>query len=566
MPALTSVSEARSRKLGDRTTSARLDEVSERAELRPESCSVRPGMRWTLSALIGACFASAGCGDYDEALQIEPCQLDSECPASSVCGLDGFCVPSEFSQFEDFALDLVPPPRSRFVPVQVSPETGPRGTLTLRLPEPVVYETEVLGPDGSVSADLTFSPMGSPRLAQATTSREDPIAIALAPGTYAVSIAPHASELPPIRVEGFSVLAGPSPRPKEFRLPERYRSLSGIVRSRVSVGNRVEGARVRAVGVESGLSSTTVVTDEEGSYRLALPEAGDTSFVLHAAPPEALEPGWSYRQTVRVPPDEDREKAIDLDLPSVAIQGYLELDVVGLGAAGPEAVASADVRLTSTSSAGDLPRTFVIEGRTDANGLLRVPGQDRVAIIRGSYRIEVTPPARSLFAATDRLVAIDAASLGNTAEIQMALERRPTLRGTVLAANGSPVPFADLLVSPLGRTGREFVTTSNELGAFQLPVDPGRALIQVLPRNEATTVVQPHLAQALEIGVADDAPDLRLQLPAGGTTSGQVLDRTGVGVAGVDVVVWSTIDGFRYERARATSDTLGWFELILPAR
>ena len=507
-----------------------------------------------------------GCGVDDQATFDPGCFADADCP-SGRCRIDGTCAPSDLERARGpFDVEVRPPPSSPRVATQRRQVEFPAaGLWIVTLPTPVVHEASIVGPAGPLAGDLVFQPVEGladrPIDLVHQTLPEAPARVPLPPGRYGVRILPADRRFPAVQADAFSVEPGP-PRQKALALPDRYRRLFGVVRSRVQASDRIAGARVFAVGVDSGLAATTALTGPDGRYELALPATGDTRFALTAEPPPEEAPAWRFAQVVSVPIGEDREQVIELDLPSAEVKGGIDLEVLGLGPRGPEPVASADVVLTSTSAEDGLSRSFVVRGRTDAEGRLRVADQDPVALLRGRYRIDIEPRPEAIWARAAPVLDFEVGG-GAVVEAQVVLPPRPLQTGVLRDAAGRPVPFAQLSFLPADADGRVPLAETDADGRFAARIDPGAFVLLIEPQ---ATSDQPSAALPVDVPNDVDPPRLDLRLPGATVVPGVARSESGVGLPEVEVSVFQRIRGRRVRVGRAVSDEDGAFELILPRR
>lgn len=541
----------------------------------PKTGALRPLTRSgpaarTSAALVawamGLLLSLLGCGLSEDAIERAGCRADQDCPSGRACVMT-VCVRTDLPGWT-LDLEARPAPSSPFVATQRTGVFIPgSGGWRVVLADPVVHETVVLGADGSpIDADLAFRPgeglADRPIDLTHRARRERPARVPLPAGVYDVRISPLDPELPSVEVYGFSVEPGRDIRLKEFVLPSRYRRLEGFVQDRVLSSRRIEGVEVSAIGMDSGLTSTVDQSGPDGAFSLALPDSEDTTFRLTATLPEALQPAWRFEQVVLVPLGEDREKVVELDIPSSAARGALALVVIGFGPEGPVPVADARVTLTASVAASAEGRSYVVSARTDAEGRARGQGQLLLPILRGRYFAVVEPPAGSPFARTAELVDLTGAGNGVTVELQLTVTPRTRIEGLVQAPSGSPVPQARVGFEPVGRTGRFLETETGGDGRYSAALDPGDYVVVVDPRSSEASA----LARAAET-IRVHGPSLALEpltVPYAVPTPGVVVTEEGGPVEGVEISVFGEVTGVRHLIARGISDNQGQVVLQLP--
>lgn len=503
----------------------------------------------------------AGCSS-DDLLAIDlSCSGDSDCLIGSC--LSGQCISTQpASWIHD--VEIRTPPSSRFVSTQRAGVSIP-STLpwNLVLPEPVIYETTAFDGTGArIDADVKLVPEDGltdrPLSLTYRTKVEEPALIPLPAGAYAVRIAPLDASLPSADSEGFTVIGEGGTGLKELRLPERYRRVSGKVRNVGNLTYGIDDVTVSAVGTLTRLRSTTTLSDALGNYELVLPESEDTAFLLTAVQPESRQPAWQFRQVIRVPEDGDREKIIDLDLPSPQVQGVLQLTVRG---AGGDPVSGARVSLTSSTAALVEGRSHVLTGTTRADGaVVRDAGSEELPVLRGYYAVEIVPPARAQWARFTGM--LDLSGVGNRGRVtlDLSLARRTEVSGEILDAAGRPVQGALVSFEPIDVGPRFQESETDSTGWFSIALDPGNYVMEVLP---STGELPRHARQIAVVGTEDLVLDPTI-VPPGFWVDAKVVGSDGSPIPQTDVEVLRDIAGVRHVVSRGTSDDAGDLRLLLP--
>ncbi len=502
-----------------------------------------PVNRW-----IWLCLAFA-CADDDVMATAVLCSVDADCGPGGRCEA-GVCGPRGTGALATYEVELRPPVRSSLSAVlETTVWLPPTGPLEWVLPTPVTREVAVTSAAGEpLSADLSFRPAGGGLDVAARATADRSVSVRLLPGEYEVRISPLDPALPPVQVRSFVVEPGPATLAARFSLPARFRQLTGVVRPRVSMSGRIAGARIEAAGIGTGLSGASVESGRDGSYALALPQSTDARFLVRATLPETAQPAWRYEQIIEVPLGEDRERVIELDVPSEAVRGFVDLDLIGLGPDGPEAVAEAKVTLTASVGT----RLHEVSGRTDAAGRAA-----RLPVLKGEYRVQVEPPIFSPFSRFDGPLDLRTAGNHVTVPAQLTLSPRVQVTGRVTDEDGQPVAFAAVTADAIRDGGRSPEVETEGDGRFVLQLGPGRYLLRVEPRDG------PGLTTVLEVPETD-ALELELSLGGGQWVEGTVAADDGSPVEGATVLVFARTEGIRHRVAHATTDPSGRFELWLP--
>lgn len=535
----------------------------------------KPRFRWPTGVGAAVCAGTIGisaCNSEDDALgsALQMCESDAECSTDRSCNR-GVCLSRERRNWV-LDLEIRPAPSSNFVANQQRQVTVPAlSEWAIVLPVPVIHQTTVVDAEGAfVDADLAFRPVDRiedrPLDLSHRTLQGQPALVPLPTGVYDIRISPLDAARPPVEVEGFVVQPGEMLRRKELVLPERYRELRGEVRARVSVDQRLSGVEVFATGIETGLASTRAISDLDGRYAIALPSSKDTAFRLTAQLPDDLQPSWQFEQIVRVPMEEDREKAIELDLPAEVVRGNAELNVVGIGPQGPEPVADALVVLTASVASIVSGRSYQVSGRTDGEGNLRVRGEAVVPVLRGLYLASVEPPPRSRFARSTELLDLSAVRNTFTVEAQLALTPRVRVEGSVADADGARAERAQLTFEPVDSGTRAPTTETDENGRYSLDLDPGRYVLLVDPPVQASpTRSSPRHAVPIIVPGGLETFEVReVIIPLGIPVDGVVVSADGSRVPDVEVSLFDSIMGIRYLIGRAVTNELGEMRLFLP--
>ena len=511
---------------------------------------------------------------------IAGCFDATDCGQGDVC--ENFqCVTP--GTLDEIAIEVTPAGGSPFVPTQFAEQRIEGGTLTVSLPEPTAYEVVVYdGESDRIDANVTFfledAIPGRTRSVSDFALATTPGRFRLLEGTYTVLI--QNGSTPDLRVQGLPVRAQDTVVEKEFRYPERFRRISGTVRSDRSNQIRLEGVSVRAFGLESGLASTATVTNEEGQYAILLPDSGETFFRIEAEPPDSAQPTWSYQQTVRVELEQDRAFDIEMTLVNEDDRGIATLDVVGVDDAfGPQRVSGAFVTLTATVP-GVEPAIFSTSGTTDGNGRVRLDGSlsESIPLIRARYNVEVLAPSRSNFGSRSTVLDLTDAGQGFRINEQVTLLPRRSVFGTIRNADGLPLSQARITFQPdnsgIAPDAPELTpadTVTNSDGRFEVLLAPGPYLMIVRP---ATSLgAEPFPVATLQISIDEPDPEApgaiqaipEFTVPAGAEVTGVVNGADGIAEANAQLEFFLVGAKALISLGEAVTDDAGRFSVILGA-
>jgi hypothetical protein len=499
-----------------------------------------------------------------------PCATASECGPGFICRSSA-CVPNMAVGPDEVHIEVAPPPGTPFPRAQLLAPEVIGGVLGVRISAPAVYEVRVLDEGRPIGASVTF--FGDPRIPDRevdvtqSISADDinPSVLRLVPGTFTVRVIPDDRSLPGFEAADFTARESVDRQTKDFEVPTAYRSLSGIVASSVSGSSTIAGVEVRAVGIRTGLPSTTAISDDSGRYELLLPDTGETEFRLTADPPASDGPSWSFEQIITVERDASREKPIELEGTRPELRGNVMLDIIGLGTgSGPEAVPNASVTLTATQADGLDTRVYRVFGVTDARGRVTATiggaSMTSLPILEGRYVVEVTTPVSSPYASTTALL-----DLSGVLSEQIPLGLKTRVTGSVTSAFGSPVRDASIELIELAN-GRVVESETESDGTYKADIDPGSYLIVVRPTRGGTGELLP--VSATEAKVTDGARfDVApIALPFGAEVSGAITG-DGVGpIADARVEFFIRSADRTISIARTTTNRDGSYSVVLPDR
>jgi hypothetical protein len=389
--------------------------------------------------------------------------------------------------------------------------------------------------------------------------------VRLLPGTYAVRISLNDRSAPGFETTGFVVRNEDVRQTKEFRVPDSYRTLSGIVVNALSTSAPIEGVLVEAIGKRSGLPSTQAITDATGAYSIQLPDTPETQFLLTARVANAVATDWSFQEEVRVDAS-IREKLIELEQVDDARRGCLKLQIFGKGNV-PEPIANANVTLTASTTAGLETRRYSISGVTNSDGLMVVqnPGTcvDSVPFLDEHYLVEVQTPQQSPFASTKSVLELE-----GQADEQVLLELRTRVAGIVVSASNRPVADALLELLPLDERARTFDAETGPDGSFVADVDPGLYLVVIRPPQLQSGELLPVHTVVQEIAEAGQVELGTIELPEGtevfGAVRGQQPGGQSVAMERARVEFFVHQQTQTISIARTFTDSAGSYSVVLP--
>ena len=537
---------------------------------RGEASDRRPLGRW---AAVFVTALGLSCGDDAELLDsaVVGCTTAEQCSPGLTCVSNTCVLPAAAGQL---SVEVTPAGDSAFVRTQLLDVPVDGQTVNIRLTLPTLFEIQVLdSQDVPIAADVRlFATNAIPGRELATStfvSASDPAPLRLVEGDYSVFVQPAIG--PGLEVQDFTVRSRPDLETKTFKLPERYRRLSGVVTSERSNQVRLGGVRVRAFGDQSGLVSTTTVTDGSGAYELLLPDTKDEQFFrVEATQAEDRQPTWSYQRLLRVEQDEDRIHDIPMELVNPGDQGTARLQIVGLDRLGiPQPVQNALVTLTATVPIDESPHLYTVSGTTNSEGLVRPPGRDiaRLSLIRARYRVEVLPPSTSEFGQQIATIDLTNAGRGFSLDEQISVPRRTEISGTLRSAQDQPIRQALVSFRPLRADLIPRETVSDADGLFTVLVDPGPYIMVVEPlETNVGDEAIPVFTVAVEI---TDAPSINLsvvQAPVGVVVQGAVLGPSMAPEPNARLEFFEVLDMTTVQVGTTKTDANGRFEVIVAAR
>jgi hypothetical protein len=566
----------------------------------------RPWPLLALAALFGACSFAIDAAP----LVVNRCSTEDECAGASCDAARGMCVAPTGTATLRVALEIAVPSAagtrawvSDLAPFDVS---GPRALDLVScevsappcLPQPVVVTGTVRRADGRpVEADVSFVPTsaipGRGGAIITVSAREgfvaeaDYVAELVGGARYDVLVQPRgddAATLPPLALppvvapERGTLVAA-------FTYPETLETFAGVLLD--ATLHALPGVTVQAVDPERGglPVSTLAVTagpdapEGEGAFKLRL-SPGVGRYVLRvgggAGAGELPSPVYDVDPTYLVADAGGRAQVLVPERRVVRYRGSVNVEGDALAA-----VAGATVEFRAPE---------LVDARTGAAGSFRArpvltdaSGRFEALLVPGDYDVVVRPPATeeaaNLGVQATRVTLSDAA--GDLLEGQVfELPPRFTWGGNVAAPDGRHVAGASVLATARGAYtsggadlamlfNRSGATTSDDTGAFTLPLD--RGLYDIAVKPPAGSGFPWALVLDVEIGatVGNFVREVVLEAPL---TLGGVLRGAGdVPVEGAELRAFVIVEDpgaapRALEVARATTAADGSYLLLLPPR
>lgn len=571
---------------------------------------VGPSKRLGLAALVAlAAVEGCGFGDLPATGPENLCASDEACGADRCDGDTGRCV-SARSEPMEVVIEVVPPAGAADVPLpswSTEPELveGPT-TRSLRQPTYVDLVGTLRWGDRRIPAELVFTrplPGRSEARLRVSTFNEPTVVddelvdfrARLGTGRiYDLEVRPTAAPreedgmpwsrvLPPLRVRGVETPMASPGNPSNYVWPialaypvelleapcqaERVSActLEGTV---VSVAAELEqsepGLQVQAIEVETGeVVSSTAVTDDEGTFRLAIaPDAARYVLRVTAGTERPLFP------TVTVDPALLAGPSVRVRVPTPRRVSYRATVESREG----EPLAGAVLTFVSDDVfdvESGLGGSFRATAQTDASGDVVVE------LLAGSYDVVVAPAEADLAVESVLGVTIQPPPTGGVLQGQLfTVPPRARLGGVVRSPDGQPVHDLNFEAVALGVFHEEDASLYNRSseatldadGRFELRLDRGAYDLYLRPAPETgfPWVVLPDRA----IGSVDATLADRFDLEAPRPLSGEVVGPEGAPLENAEVRVFGRARGaerfVEVGRGRTAAD--GTYRVWLPAR
>jgi len=515
---------------------------------------VFPAGIWLLLAAVACGSDAAGVsGDVETttgnpAFRQTSCSRDSDCPSGSACSLSvGLCAPLSSAE-QSFSVEVLPDAQGGLVGDQYPLLTVPAsGTLHLAVSPPAIVTGQVRRASPGATAWTGNGPEAGQGSGVAITGRLVAVAEGRIPGTqvwseavvsrnpssgdlgayrlalvsgltYRVTFLPEKTGTAMLPSHSFDLLVTGDTTLDVVLPPEdAYLWVSGLVRSGSSAPAPLRNAVVSCV-VDGTQVGTTAVTGPDGVFSLAIPPGnGPVDFRVAPGPGREPFPERTFRWEEGIPRlEQDYASAgglLILDMGDLPAVRNISLQVLGGDTDGPP-IAGARIRAVGASGGG----TVILSSVTGSDGLVTL------SLPEGRYRVGVFPVQESAFASAYR--ELDLTAGGGTAFL-VVLAPRPVLRGQALRdSDGTPLPGSVLtlwtredpsLADPAPPRESTVTVTTDALGSFAVPLDPGRWAASLVPptRSGLPRVAWPTLDLF-------QSTELRLAVPEGILLRGSV--------------------------------------------
>lgn len=533
------------------------------------------GLLWACALLVALLAGGCGSSEPEPSAQAEPlCRADAECDGAESCRA-GFCVATE-EPTRQLEFTFLPGARSghlaqRFMSSAVDPTQPLQFVLepSLRVSGQVAFTSSLR----TVSGTLIFQPEGASERTftrQATLDQGGAYEVFVTPGVYTITFVPgnapaqiNTSRPTPGRVWKAQRLEADTELNLRLPDPEQIRPVEMLLSSRQDspgLGAGLAGVRVVAISRETGVASTSDVTDEDGQFVLYLwRDTGVYDLVLSpsteaAGPsPNTTLPSW-------------------LDSSEPTLSQNIELDA--------DAVLSREVTITldDEALASDVVQPsevqLIIRTQTDTGELsmtraLDASGQLVAQLAPRLYEVEIVPPPASRYARTT--VMLDATDLlTRTLTITPDARRAVTLQAR--DHRGEPVGNArvELVANaqagdPLASAyGVPWKTTTDAAGEATVWLEPRRYTARLTPPAESglprtTVTIEP---------VDEAKTSLLVTLARPGLVEGTVWSNEAGAFKAQDGVVLQVHEvrqGQRVLLGEGQTDARGDFALIIPS-
>jgi hypothetical protein len=331
-----------------------------------------------------------------------------------------------------------------------------------------------------------------------------------------------------------------------------------IMQAEESLNRPLANVAVTAVETTTNARCASTTTDMMGAYDIACPAAG--VYVLRVSPApdgpdvprfDALFDGTAeiaVADNVTLPP---------LILPIQSRTTTVSLEVNAADAfSGLEGV---DVTLAATldDTAVWTNAVYVIQGSTNEGGDIDL------AVIPGEYEVDIMPSTLTPHGAHQDTLVVGESPVS----LKVELEPKPVLRGMIRSREGGAVSRAQVealmkMADPgTGAVGtREYSVHADEQGYFELAIDRGEVILNVLPADDSAL---PRWSNP-SIIISEDT-ELDIELPGAQVLTGRVEGTSLEQADGISVELYrSDAEGLRLLARGYTSDS-GHFMMILPA-
>jgi hypothetical protein len=521
------------------------------------------------------------------------------CSADVSCGSNAACVANRcvqrISDLGSWAIEIDPPAGSGSQLTEKpaagrTPTIAANGELMLQVPF-ADSATTAVPKSATVVVTIPSAIPGQTALAfQANLQPGVPIATVPVPDTIRGQAAtvsliplPPADQSAPPYTFAVTIPATGSVLPR-LALPSSPSIITGQVQDALHAtkGNYTARAFQGDVLVSTAGSTSMTTNNAAGTFSILLPPGIGTGtdaadgVALELAPDAGSGDPWITFLPFSVTSASDILKN-PVTLPSYAVTNDFQVTVHGGDPDQTPEVGAAVRAFTTFPMTDDRFNTkFFRQTNTNAGGVANlslIPGDSRVP---RTYVVSVVPAPGSLWAS--QCLSADALWNGGMAATSLrdvTLTRRPSITGTVVSAGGTPV--ANVVVtairgkvlptdSCLPAPGTTSVTT-NAIGQFSLPLDPGNYQLEYDPPVGSAV---PRWTE-LNVGITSSGTTRLVQLPAPALVEGDVQSAVGQSVPNATVRIFEP----RCEmlpcttppllRGQTQSDGNGHFRVVVPA-
>lgn len=370
--------------------------------------------------------------------------------------------------------------------------------------------------------------------------------------------------------------------------PADYPHISGTVVWRSSLDSQestpLSGAKVVAYSLLHGNTSSTVITDADGSFDLRIQppeELEGEQYALYVRPSSANElvPTLKLANFTAL----DSEELGTLELVGSLTPSNLVVSVSGMAESDALSLVGATLRAEALwGEEGSLVVERVLQGTTWTS----------LALPPGLYTLSLRPPAESPWATIWQSLTVAASEPSPDSlplQVELKVKERPTLSGSVLSPDGQAVADATVRATcyqtPYGAAlSRQdaalsvFSGKTDQDGQYALGLDPGTYLVEVeppvslgLPKAffwEVVVLDSSHAEFALPKPVAFSGEIMAGDQSVLDAAGGSAVELPQVPAEGVHVELYDPAwpaDLAPLPLAEATTDAKGHFSVLLPA-
>lgn len=529
--------------------------------------------------LVTTLLVMASCGSTEPAPSTTPeplCRADAECDSADSCRA-GFCVASQ-EPTRQLEFTFLPGARSghlaqRLMASAVDPAQSLQFVLepSLRVSGQVAFTSSLR----TVSGTLIFQPEGATDRTlftrQVKLDQGGAYEIFVTPGVYTITFVPsnapaqiNTARPTPGRVWKAQRLEADTALNLRLPDPDQIRPVEMLLSSRQDspgLGAGLAGVRVVAISRETGVSSTSDVTDEDGQFVLYLWRDTGVYDLLLSPTAEAASPAPTTTLTSWLDSSQPTlSQNIELDADAVVSREItITLDDEALAS---DVVEPTEVQLIirAQTETGELSMTRAL----DASGQLVAQLAPRL------YEVEIVPPPASRYART--VVTLDATD-PLTRAITITPDARRAVTLQVRDHRGDPVGNARVEIvanaqadDPLASAyGVPWKTTTDAAGEATVWLEQRDYTVQITPPVDSGL---PRATTTLKALDEQDAATLPITLARPGLVEGTVWsNEAGKFKAqdGVLLQIHEVRQGQRVLLGEGQTNARGDFALIIPS-